>query len=211
VLLHTWYAGSEGGNALAQVLFGRANPGGKLPMSWWNREEDDPTFNSYYTAPGSDDSKYTEGVFLGYRAYGREGHNSEFPFGYGLSYTTFAFRNLTVTPKVANPDAPITVSFDVINTGQRAGAEVAQVYVSDPSATVPRPERELKGFERAMLNLGETRRVTVRLNRRSFAYWDVGSHNWKIDPGKFVVRVGDSAENTPLSQEITVRPGSVGH
>lgn len=204
-LLHAWYAGSQGGNALAQILFGRANPEGKLPMSWWSREEDDPTFHSYYTAPGSDDSKYTEGIFLGYRAYGRDGHTPEFPFGFGLSYTTFAFRRLTVAPVTASPDAPITVSFDVANTGHRAGAEVAQVYVSDPSATVPRPERELKGFERVLLNPGETRHVTFRLDRRSLAYWDVNSHAWKVDPGKFVVRVGDSAENTPLSQEIMVK------
>ena len=205
VLLHTWYAGSRGGNALAQVLLGRANPGGKLPMSWWSREEDDPTFNSYYTAPGSDDSKYTEGVFLGYRAYGKDGRKPEFPFGFGLSYTTFAFSHLTVTPAMASPETPITVSFDVANTGKRFGSEVAQVYVSDPSATVPRPERELKGFERVTLKPGESRHLTVRLNRRSLAYWDVNSHGWKVDPGKFVVRVGDSSENTPLNKEITVK------
>jgi beta-glucosidase len=204
-LLHTWYAGSQGGNALAQVLFGRANPGGKLPISWWNREEDDPTFNSYYTAPGSDDSKYTEGVFLGYRAYGKDGRKPEFPFGFGISYTTFSFSHLTATPATTNPDTSISVNFDVANTGHRAGAEVAQVYVSDPSATVLRPERELKGFERVMLNPGESRHITVRLNRRSLAYWDLDSHGWKVDPGKFVVRVGDSAQNTPLSQEVTAK------
>ena len=205
VLLHTWYAGSQGGKALAQVLFGRANPGGKLPMSWWSREEDDPTFNSYYTAPGSIDSKYTEGVFVGYRAYRMARRKPEFPFGFGLSYTTFAFSHLSVTPNAASPDTPITVSFDVANTGHQAGAEVAQVYVSDSSATVARPERELKGFERLVLNPGESRHVSLPLNRRSLAYWDVGSHAWKVDPGKFVVRVGDSAESTPLSQEITVK------
>jgi beta-glucosidase len=205
VLLHTWYAGSQGGNALAEVLFGRANPGGKLPMSWWSREEDDPTFNNYYIAPGSADSKYAEGVFLGYRAYGLAGRKPEFPFGFGLSYTTFAFSHLSVSPKTASPHTPITVSFDVANTGHRAGAEVAQVYVSDPSATVPRPERELKGFVRVVLKPGESRHLSVRLDRRSLAYWDVDSHGWKVDPGKFVVRVGGSAENAPLNQEITVK------
>jgi beta-glucosidase len=204
VLLHTWYAGSRGGTALARVLFGD-NPSGKLPMSWWAREEDDPTFNSYYTEPGSDDSKYTEGVFVGYRAYGKDGRKPEFPFGFGLSYTTFAFSHLTVTPATPSSDTPINVSFDVTNTGKRFGADVAQVYASDPSATVPRPERELKGFERVPLDPGQTQRVTLQLNRRSLAYWDVNSHGWKVDPGKFVVRVGDSAENTSLSQEITVR------
>jgi beta-glucosidase len=205
VLLHTWYAGSQGGRALAQVLFGRANPGGKLPITWWSREEDNPTFNTYYTAPGSEDTKYTEGVFVGYRAYGTDGRKPEFPFGFGLSYTTFAFSHLSVTPDAGSPDTPIAVSFDVANPGQQAGAEVAQVYVSDPSATVPRPEKELKGFERIVLDPGESRHLTLLLNRRSLAYWDVNSHAWKVDPGKFVVRVGDSAENTPLTQEFTVK------
>jgi beta-glucosidase len=203
-LLHSWYAGSQGGTALAQVLLGRATPGGKLPMSWWSSEEDDPTFNSYYLTPGSEDLKYTEGVFVGYRAYGWGGRKPEFPFGFGLSYTQFAFTHLKVTPATAASNAPITVTFEVTNTGSRAGAEVAQVYLSDPSATVPRPERELKGFERVVLKPGEKRQVTLRFDRRSLSYWDVVSHGWKIDPGKFVVRVGDSAENTPLNQEITV-------
>ena len=96
------------------------------------------------------------------------------------------------------------MSFDVANTGHSTGAEVAQVYVSDPSATVPRPERELQGFERVALKPGESRRVSIRLDQRSLSYWDVVSHGWKVDPGKFVVRVGDSAENTPLNQEFTV-------
>jgi len=201
VLLHTWYAGSQGGTALAQVLLGSANPGGKLPMSWWSREEGDPTFNSYYLTPGSEDLKYSEGVFVGYRAYGIDGRKPEFPFGFGLSYSSFAFTHLTVTPAAAG-DAPINVTFEVTNTGSRAGAEVAQVYVSDPSARVPRPERELKGFERVVLKPGEKRQVTLRLDRRALSRWDVVSHGWKVDPGKFVVRVGDSAENTPLNQEI---------
>jgi beta-glucosidase len=204
VLLHTWYAGSQGGTALAQVLLGGANPGGKLPMSWWSPEDDDPTFNSYYLNSGSEDLKYTEGVFVGYRAYGINGRKPEFPFGFGLSYTTFSFSNLKVLPISARADEPITVSFEVANTGHRAGAEVAQVYVSEPSTTVSRPERELKGFERVVLEPGQRRMVTIRLDRRSLSYWDVVSHGWKVDPGKFVVRVGDSAENTPLNQEFKV-------
>ncbi len=205
VILHTWYAGSQGGTALARVLLGNADPGGKLPMSWWSREEDDPTFNSYYLAGGTEDLKYSEGVFVGYRAYGERGDKPEFPFGFGLSYTTFSFSDLHVSPASAKADEPITVSFEITNTGQRPGAEVAQVYVSDPSATIQRPERELKGFERVVLKPGESRRVGIRLDRRSLSYWDVGSHGWKVDPGKFVVRVGDSAENTPLNQEIKVQ------
>lgn len=189
---------------MAQVLLGNANPGGKLPMSWWSREEDDPTFNSYYHARGTEDLKYSEGVLVGYHAYGKGGSKPEFPFGFGLSYTTFSFSHLSVSPISGKADEPITVSFEVANTGHRAGAEIVQVYVSDPSATVPRPERELKGFERVVLNPGKTEQVTIRLDRRSLSYWNVVSHGWKVDPGKFVVRVGDSAENTPLNQEFTI-------
>jgi beta-glucosidase len=173
-------------------------------MSWWGREEDDPSFISYYLAAGTEDLKYSEGVFVGYRAYGNDGNKPEFPFGFGLSYTTFLFSNLKVSPISAGANEPITLSFEIANTGHRAGAEIVQVYVSDPSATVPRPERELKGFERVVLDPGETQQVTIRLDRRSLSYWDVVFHGWKVDPGKFVVRVGDSAENTPLNQQFVI-------
>jgi beta-glucosidase len=205
-LLEAWYGGSEAGTALADVLTGRANPSGKLPITWWKRVEDNPTWNNYYEEPGTKVVHYREGVFLGYRAYGHNGQAAPlFPFGFGLSYTTFAFSNLSVNPTTAGPDGPITVSFDVKNTGQRAGSEVAQVYVSDPSATAPRPEIELKGFERVTLEPGATRHVSVKLNHRSLAYWDVKSNGWKVDPGTFMVSVGDSSQNLPLKEKFTVR------
>jgi beta-glucosidase len=204
--LESWYGGSEAGKALADVLAGRTNPSGKLPITWWKRAQDNPTWNNYYEPAGSRDVHYREGIFIGYRAYG---HNSQpaplFPFGYGLSYTTFAFSNLSVSPQTASPDSPITVSFDVKNTGSRAGSEVGEVYVSDPSATVPRPEIELKGFQRVTLNPGETKHLSFKLDKRSLAYWDVKSNGWKVDPGTFVVSVGDSSKNLPLKEKFTVR------
>jgi beta-glucosidase len=204
--IEAWYGGSEAGTALADVLTGRVNPSGKLPITWWKKVQDNPTWNNYYESPGSPDVHYREGVFLGYRAYGHNGQPAPlFPFGFGLSYTTFAFSNLSVSPTTASPDGPITVSFDVRNTGHRAGSEVAEVYVSDPSATVPRPEIELKGFERVTLSPGETRHVSVKLDKRSLAYWDVKSNGWKVDPGSFMVSVGDSSENLPLKEKFTVR------
>ena len=149
---------------------------------------------------------YREGIFLGYRAYGHQGQPAPlYPFGYGLSYTQFAFSNLIVTPNEASPGVPITVSFKVQNVGQRSGAEVSELYVGNPSATVPRPEKELKGFERVMLEPGETKDVSITLDRRSLAYWSVESGDWKVDPGKFVVYVGDSSEHLPLRAEFTVR------
>jgi len=204
-LLQTWYGGSEAGNALAAALLGRVTPSGKLPITWWRRVEDNPAYPNYYEEPGTHEVKYREGVFLGYRAVGKTGKKPLFPFGFGLSYTMFAFSHLSVTPQVASPEEPISVSFDVQNTGQQTGAEVAQVYVGDPSATVPRPEKELKGFERVELRPGETKHLVVKLNKRSLAYWDVNTHGWKVDPGQFVVYVGDASEYVPLRQEFTVR------
>jgi beta-glucosidase len=204
-LVATWYGGSEAGTALAKVLFGQVDPSGKLPISWERRVQDNPTYHNYYEEPGTRNVHYREGIFIGYRYYDRSKVKPLFPFGFGLSYTTFAFNNLKVTPLVASPNGPITVSFDVQNTGQRPGAEVAEVYVGDPSATVPRPVKELKGFERVVLEPGQTRRVSVTLDRRSLAYWDVKSGGWKVNPGKFVVYVGDSDESVPLQQAFTVR------
>ncbi|MCL5006464.1 MAG: glycoside hydrolase family 3 C-terminal domain-containing protein [Acidobacteria bacterium] len=204
--LATWYTGSEGGLALADVLSGRYDPSGRLPITWWKTIQENPAYHNYWSAPGSNDVTYREGVFLGYRAYGHDGQPAPlFPFGYGLSYTTFAYSNLSVSPTTASPNGPITVSFDVKNTGEREGSEPAEVYVSDPSAKVPRPEIELKGFERVTLEPGQTRHVTVTLDKRSLAYWDAAIHNWKVDPGTFVVSVGSSSMNLPLKEKFTVR------
>jgi beta-glucosidase len=198
--LQTWYAGQEGGRAVAAILLGQVNPGGKLPISYERHIEDNPTFKNYYPTPGTKDIHYNEGIFVGYRHYDRSDTKPLFPFGFGLSYTTFAFSNLSVSAA-----EPFTVSFDVKNTGKRAGVEVAQVYVGDPSATVPRPVKELKNFIRVELQPGESRRVSVALDHRALAYWDVVGKNWKVDPGKFTVYVGDSSANVPLHADLTVR------
>jgi beta-glucosidase len=204
-LVETWYSGSEGGRALAGILAGENDPSGRLPFTWWRTVEDNPAYASYYEPAGSKEVKYAEGIFIGYRAVGKVSAKPLFPFGYGLSYTTFAFSHLKVNPEKARPDQDVTVSFQVRNTGRRAGAVVAQVYVGDPSATVPRPEKELKGFERVELQPGAQQEVSVKLDKRSFAYWDTGSHDWKVDPGKFVIFVGDSSANLPLQENLTLR------
>jgi len=121
-----------------------------------------------------------------------------------LSYTTFKFSNLAA-PADAASGSTVSVSFDVTNTGNVAGGEVAELYVSDPSAQTDRPERELKGFAKVRLAPGETQRVTLNLDARAFSYWDAKAHKWIIDPGKFVLRVGDSSENTPLHADINLR------
>jgi len=148
--------------------------------------------------------KYGDKLMVGYRYWTTTGKHPLFPFGFGLSYTTFSFSNLQA-PATIDSGSTATVTFDVTNTGSVAGADVAQVYVSDPSAKTDRPERELKGFEKVLLQPGETRHVTVSLDARAFSYWSESAKKWTIDPGKFVVRVGDSSEDTPLAAEVTLQ------
>ena len=221
-LLHLYYPGQEGGTAVAEILFGRRNPEGKLPVSFDRAWEDNPSYPYYYPIPGADTSlhvtetdghtvdyviphvKYDDKLMVGYRYWTTTGKHPLFPFGFGLSYTTFSFSKLVV-PASAASGSTVSVAFDVTNTGKVAGAEVAQLYVSDPSAEVSRPERELKGFEKVRLAPGETKHVTVSLDARAFSYWDEDSHGWKIDPGKFTILVGDSSENTPLHGDIRLK------
>jgi beta-glucosidase len=202
--IETWYGGQEGGTALAEVLFGAVDPSGHLPATFERRAQDNPTYASYYSEGPGNRIVYKEGIFVGYRGYEHNHIKPLFPFGYGLSYTTFKFANLSVTPETTTGTPNVTVSFDVTNTGDRAGAEVAQVYVSDTHAKVPRPIKELKGFERVALQPGETKHVSVVLDARSFAYYDIQSKKWHIAPGKFGIHVGDSSESLPLKGSVEV-------
>ena len=221
-LLHTWYPGQEGGTAVAEVLFGKHDPEGRLPISFDRDWNENPSANYYYGVAGGDTVLHTTGVdgkpldytvphikyedklMVGYRYWTTTGKHPLFPFGFGLSYTTFSFAHLQAPAKAAS-GSTVAVSFDVSNTGSMAGAEVAQLYLSDPSTKTSRPERELKGFAKVRLAPGETKHVTLDLDARAFSFWDESSHGWKIDPGKFVIRVGDSSENTPLSADLTVQ------
>jgi beta-glucosidase len=203
-LLHAWYPGQEGGGALAQILFGKVSPSGKLPASFERRWEDNASFGSYYPTKGGKRVEYKEEVFVGYRHFDRAQVKPLFPFGYGLSYTTFQYSDLKVTPLSADLSAPVTVSFNVKNTGSREGAEVAEVYVGDSHASVPRPVKELKGFAKVHLRPGETKRVSVSLDRRAFSFYDVEKNNWKAEPGKFSIVVGSSSEKIELQGEFTL-------
>jgi beta-glucosidase len=197
-ILESWYSGQEGGTALAELLFGEYSPSGKLPVTFDRRFEDSAVYHSYYPNGSDNQAKYTEGVFLGYRHYDKAGIKPLFPFGYGLSYTTFEYGNLSISPKTVNGDEPITVSFDVTNTGRREGAEVAELYVSDTHASVPRPAKELKGFSRVELKPGETKKATIELDRRSLSYYDAKDKIWKAEPGDFGILVGSSSANIEL-------------
>jgi beta-glucosidase len=201
-LLHAWYPGQEGGTAVAEILFGKVNPSGKLPISLERRWQDNATYNSYYDKNGNKRVAYTEGVFLGYRHFDRSTVKPLFPFGYGLSYTTFRYGGLNVSQPAA--DGTVNVSFTITNTGKREGAEIAEVYVSDKHAPVPRPVKELKGFSKLHLEPGETGTVQVTLDRRAFAYYDVGTHSWKVAPGQFEILVGSSSSKVELQRKVDI-------
>ena len=221
VLLHLYYPGQEGGTAIAGLLFGKHDPEGKLPISFDRTWEENPSYNFYYPIKGANTTlhvtetdgkkvdyniphvKYDDKLMVGYRYWTTTGKHPLYPFGFGLSYTTFSISNLQA-PATAQSGSPVTVTFDVTDTGSMEGAEVAQLYVSDPSAKATRPERELKGFQKVRLAPGETKHVTLTLDARSFSYWDEANHKWTIDPGKFVIRVGNSCENTPLTVDLTL-------
>jgi beta-glucosidase len=202
-LIEAWYPGQEGGTALAEILFGDTNPSGRLPATFERRVEDNPAFAHHYADPGTRRVRYEEGVFVGYRGYEKNAVTPQFPFGYGLSYTTFTYGGLAVTPGTT-ADGNVRVSFDVTNAGTRAGADVAQVYVGDAHAQVPRPPKELKGFAKVSLRPGETRRVTVELDRRSFSYYDVKTKQWRADPGVFEILVGRSSADIQLRGPLTL-------
>jgi beta-glucosidase len=201
-VVEAWYPGEEDGNAVASVLFGDVNPSGKLPVSFPRADADTPA-HTPERWPGVDGTAtYAEGLQIGYRWYDGQGIAPLFPFGYGLSYTTFRYGNLTVRPPARNGD--VVVGVDVTNTGARAGADVAQVYVGAP-AGAGEPPRQLKGFQKVSLRPGQTRHLTFVLDRRAFSVWDVDAHAWTVVPGRHQVWVGDSSRDLPLQGAVDVR------
>ena len=193
------------GKALKQ-LTGKISPSGKLPITYDRTLADNPSYPYYYKNgdPKSrecDHVDYGEGIFTGYRGYDRSGKAPLYPFGYGLSYTTFKFSDLAIEKLPADS---VAVSFTVSNTGRRAGAEVAQVYVGDPECSVPRPQKELKGFEKVALKPGESRRVTVVLPPDAFSFRSLDEHRFLVEPGEFKISVGNSSANLPLSGSVNL-------
>jgi beta-glucosidase len=207
-LLHIWYPGEEGGIALGQILFGDADPSGRLPISWERKLADNPSAAFYYTAPGTNRIVYGDDIFVGYRGYEHNHTQPLFPFGFGLSYTSFKYSNLEVRPS-SPPDGGESslryeVAFDVTNTGARGGADVAQLYVSEDHPAVERPAQELKGFARVQLEPGETRHVTLPLDARSFAWYDVAATAWHADAGAFTLHISRSSADPQLEGKITL-------
>jgi beta-glucosidase len=200
-LMQAWFPGQEGGTAIAEILLGAVNPSGRLPATFERRWEDNPAYDHYYPEPGTRRILYEEDIFVGYRGFEQDNIAPLFPFDHGLSYTTFDYDDLELSPETTS-DGSVEVSFSLTNTGDRAGAEVAQVYIADRHSDVPRPPKELKGFARVMLEPGETRRVTVELERRSFAYYDTDLGEWAVTPGVFEILVGRSSQVIELRRKL---------
>ncbi len=197
-VLLAYYPGQEGGHALADILFGDVNPSGKLTVTFPKRLADNPAYIHY---PGWKDVHYGEGIFVGYRYYEKKDLQPLFPFGHGLSYTSFAYSNLQVPTKVAQSE-DFTVSLTVENTGQVPGQEVVQVYIRDVESTLPRPVKELKGFEKVRLAPGEQQEVTFTLTPRALSLYDPHLPGWVAEPGQFEVLVGASSQDVRLQQMI---------
>jgi len=206
-ILDMWYPGQEGGLATADLLVGAAVPGGKLPVTFPARESDAPTATSPLRYPGVNNQEhYSEGIFLGYRWYDQNNITPLFPFGFGLSYTTFGYSHLKTKPNGKTP----RVQFTVTNTGTRTGADVAQVYVGRLPTSAPTPVKQLAGVARLTLRPGQSKQVTVDLDPRSLAYWDTASQRWITPGGEVSVLVGSSSRDILLRGEIDVAPSSSG-
>jgi beta-glucosidase len=198
-IIQAWYPGMEGGNALAGIMFGTVNPSGKLPMTFPLKLQDSPA-HAIGEYPGTNYTvNYKEGILVGYRYFDTRKVEPLFPFGHGLSYTTFELSDLVV----AKSDGSAVIKCKVRNTGKVRGAEVVQVYVRDDESSLPRPDKELKAFRKIFLDPGETNEVEMKLTEDDFKYYDDSQKKWVLEPGKFTLLVGNSSRNTPLSASIT--------
>ncbi|WP_019638011.1 glycoside hydrolase family 3 C-terminal domain-containing protein [Paenibacillus fonticola] len=201
-VLEGYLGGQALGGAIASLLFGDANPSGKLAETFPVKLSDNP---SYLHFPGDGDVvEYGEGIFVGYRYYDTKNIEPLFPFGHGLSYTEFSYRNLSISSKQVRDTEPVEISVNVKNVGARAGKEIVQLYIKDVQSSVSRPEKELKGFEKVHLEPGEETKVTFTLDRRSFAYYDVSLKDWHVEAGEFKVLIGKSSREIVIEESLFV-------
>jgi beta-glucosidase len=199
-VIQLWYDSQEQGNALSDVLFGDVNPSGKLPTTIPVRLQDNPAYINY---PGENGKvRYGEGLFVGYRYYDKKELAPLFPFGHGLSYTTFEYSNLRLSENQITPEKGLDVSFDVTNTGKRTGKEVVQVYVRDVYCSLARPEKELKAFAKIELAPRETKTVTLHLDREAFWFYNPARNGWVTEPGEMEVLIGSSSRDLRLREKF---------
>lgn len=206
-VLEAYLGGQAVGGAVVNVLYGNANPSGRLAETFPLRIQDTPCYLNY--GGEHDKSVYSEGVFVGYRYYTSKEMEVLFPFGYGLSYTTFSYGNLTLDKKEFKESEKLLVSVDVTNTGACTGKEVVQLYVAPKGGTIIRPVRELKAFEKTELAPGETKTVTFELDSRAYAYWNTEIHDWHVETGAYEIQICRNAQEVLLSEEVQVESETV--
>ncbi len=216
-ILYAWYGGQAGARAVAGIISGKVNPSGKLPVTIEMSFKDSPGYGyipegeTLYSGWNEEaervhpvfDVPYNESIFVGYRWYEKKDVEPLYPFGFGLSFTTFRYDNLRLSSRSFHAGEPLTVTFTVTNTGKTAGSETAQLYIADQESKVPRPVKELKGFEKFSLNPGESKKVVITLQGEDFSYWSPEKKDWYAEPGKFTILVGPSSAQIELRKEVT--------
>jgi beta-glucosidase len=199
-VLMAWYGGQEMGHAIADILFGAANPSGKLPVTWPRDVKDVPAYKTY---PGTDlHIAYSEGILVGYRGFDAGNLQPLFPFGYGLSYTTFSYSGLNVSPAKLSSGQSARVRLTIRNTGNRPGAEIVQLYVHDGHSKIQRPPRELKGFQRVSLKPGESKTVGFTVDQSALSFYSDRKHEWTVEPGSFDLSAGSSSRDLRLTAKL---------
>jgi beta-glucosidase len=201
-LLEVWFGGEEIGNAVADILLGNYNPSGKLPVTFPKSWEDCSAYKTYRAEDSI--TYYSDGIFVGYRHFDKNNIEPLFPFGYGLSYTTFAYNNLRLEPKSVSGNVKIEVEFDVKNTGTIEGKEIVQLYINDLEASVERPEKELKRFSKVSLKPGESKTVSFTLDKSALSFYDDKSLSWKTEPGEFEIMIGSSSREIKLRDKFSL-------
>jgi len=198
-----WYFGQEGGNAIADLVLGKVNPSGKLPLTFVLQWEDHSAYGNY---PGENGAvRYEEGVFVGYRHADKHEIEPLFPFGFGLSYTTFEFEDLQLSKPAMKNSETVTASITITNTGDVAGAEVAQLYIEDLESSIDRPVKELKGFQRVELEPGESRQLAFQISSEDLSFYSETANGWLAEPGRFRLHLGNSSRDASLSATLKLK------
>lgn len=202
-LIEAWFAGEQAGNAIAEILLGEANPSGKLPMTFPKRWEDCSAFNTYKKEDGT--TRYEDGIYVGYRHFEKNKIEPLFPFGYGLSYTTFEYSGINLSSKEIDNNDKLTISLKLKNTGRSKGSEVVQLYINDLQSSVDRPVKELKAFKKVSLNPGEEKVVELTIDQNALSFFDTHKKMWIAEPGKFEVLIGSSSKDIKLKDTFNLK------
>ena len=204
-IMETWYPGMEGGRAIANIIFGDINPSGKIPLTFPKKLKDSPAHKSTKTFPGENlKVYYEEGIYVGYRYFEKENIEPLFPFGFGLSYTTFEIKNASSDKSRLNSiEDSLKITVEVINTGERAGSEVIQIYSESLGKEIDRPIKELVGFEKVFLKMGETKKIEIEIKAKDLAFYDIKEADWSIEQGKYILHIGNSSTN--IADKIEIR------